>query len=1019
MHRPSQLVCVASAIFSFLPVLRAESTQAPVSSLVPEDKKLNASWVKSLTARGEPEVYRGKELKFIGLPIGGLFAGQLYLGGDGQLWQWDIFNQGIFSGYHGEHYNNPLVPSRVLEQGFMLSIGTRNVPLNQEGFHNVSFRGEYPVGTVQYQDDTLPLTVKLEAFSPFIPLNTDDSSLPATILHFTLSNISAAPVEATLTGLLENAVARKNRTLPGERIGQTIRDPNLTFLSFSVHPPREQSANCKPDIIFEDWKSGTYEGWKTEGTAFGSGPVKRSSMVGALGNVGGDTEYIVNSHVSAPGSAVPEKDRAEGTLTSRDFIIKRKYLLLWLGGGQHPGKTGVNVLVNGKVIASSTAQNKNALLPTLIDLSAHEGERAVIDIIDHQSGKWGNVGVGKIVFTDRMPNGALEQLDDYGTMGLALLGGGAVTAPENKTVDLQKKLTGELGRHVRLAPGESTTVTFAITWCFPNLQNLPKLTVQGRSYASRFDSALAVARYLAANQTRLVDDTLLWRNTWYDSTLPYWFLDRTFLNASILATSTCFRFRDGRFWAWEGVGSCSGTCGHVYCYGQASGRLFPEIEREQREHVDFGPSQQTNGAIFFRGENNSIPAIDAQCGYILRALREHQLSTTNDFLKRIWPKVKIATDWLIAKDGTESGIIHGNQHNTLDTDWYGEVAWLSGLYQAGLLAAAEMAGLMKDPDYAAKCRRIAKAGREYMAKNLFNGEYHQNKVDPARPASVNSGSGCHIDQVMGQSWAFQVGLPRVFPKDETVKSLQSLWKYNFAPDVGPFREVNQQGRWYARPGEAGLIMCTFPRPDWNYDKAAGKAEGFQKTAAGYFNECMNGFEHQVAGHMIWEGEPDSDLVIKGLAIERAIHDRYGAAKRNPYNEIECGDHYGRSMASYGVFLAACGFQYDGPNGMIGFAPRITPEHFKAAFTAAEGWGSYSQSINDQAMIAELALNFGTLSLQAIHLDPGAKQPSSVKVTLDGKAVPASLSRVEEHAVIKLNDRTLVSKGQTMKFHLRP
>jgi len=59
---------------------------------------------------------------------------------------------------------------------------------------------------------------------------------------------------------------------------------------------------------------------------------------------------------------------------------------------------------------------------------------------------------------------------------------------------------------------------------------------------------------------------------------------------------------------------------------------------------------------------------------------------------------------------------------------------------------------------------------------------------------------------------------------------------------------------------------------------------------------MTGFEYQVAAHMIWEG-----LVLEGLAITRTIHDRYHAAKRNPYNEVECSDHYSRAMMSYGVF----------------------------------------------------------------------------------------------------------------------
>jgi len=132
--------------------------------------------------------------------------------------------------------------------------------------------------------------------------------------------------------------------------------------------------------------------------------------------------------------------------------------------------------------------------------------------------------------------------------------------------------------------------------------------------------------------------------------------------------------------------------------------------------------------------------------------------------------------------------------------------------------------------------------------------------------------------------------------------------------VGPYREHYKPGRWYALAGEAGLLMCSFPRADWDYEQAKGKGP---EWAAGYFNECMNGFEYQVAGHMIWE-----NMVQEGLAITRAVHDRYHASKRI-VERGECGDHYARSMASYGVFLAACGFEYHGPHGHIGFAPRLT------------------------------------------------------------------------------------------------
>ena len=86
---------------------------------------------------------------------------------------------------------------------------------------------------------------------------------------------------------------------------------------------------------------------------------------------------------------------------------------------------------------------------------------------------------------------------------------------------------------------------------------------------------------------------------------------------------------------------------------------------------------------------------------------------------------------------------------------------------------------------------------------------------------------------------------------------------------------------------------------------------------------MNGFEHQVAGHMIWEG-----MMLEGLAVERAVHDRYHASRRNPWNEIECGDHYARSMASYGVYLAACGFEYHGPKAAHRFRAKAVAGEFQ-------------------------------------------------------------------------------------------
>ena len=841
--------------FSKLPVMAGPFSREDFDHLVPADKKLSPDWVKSLFERGTPEVLRGIELKYVGMPVGGIGAGQLYLGGDGRLWHWDIFNQFIFTTDKGEncHYANPLTPSSPLTQKFSVKIGGQKISLDRDGFSDVRFRGEYPVGIVEYADPSVPLTVKLEAFSPFIPLNTDDSSLPATILQFTVRNPGTAAVDAVLAGELENGVCLHHRKEAG----------------------------------------------------------------------------ILHNHITQKNDAT---------------------LLL---------------------CSASTAPDAAAKNPA-----------------------------------EQKDSGPLAELSDFGTMGLALLGAADETSGD-QSAPFAEKLSGSLGCKLKLAPGESKVVTFILAWHFPNLSIKDSFKNCGRHYATRFSSAQAVTEYVAENFSRLAGQTKLWRDTWYDSTLPLWFLDRTFLNASILATSTCYRLANGRFYGWEGVGNCKGTCGHVYQYAHAAARLFPDLERDVRERMDFGMAQQPDGSIHFRGEFNEIPAVDAQAGYILRALREHQMSADGKFLKRNWPQIKRAMEWLIARDENGDGILESKQHNTLDTDWYGPVAWLSGLYLAALLGTAQMADIVGDAAFAAQCRQVFEIGRKKFVADLFDGEYFINQVDPKHLDAINSGTGCEIDQVFGQSWAFQVGLPRVLPEKETLSALKSLWRYNFSPDVGPYREANKPGRWYAMPGEPGLLMCSFPRRDWSYAQAKGKGPDW---AAGYFNECMNGFEYQVAGHMIWEG-----MVMEGLAVTRAVHDRYHASRRNPWNEVECGDHYARSMASYGVYLAACGFEYDGPKAHIGFAPRLTPDNFKCAFTSAEGWGSYSQKSESGKWKAEIAVRWGKLKLKTIALE--GSQASAVDVALAGKPVAAKLQRDGKTVLLTLNKSVEISAGQKIEITL--
>ncbi len=1009
---------------SNLPVMAGPFERADFSSEVPADKKLDANWVKALFERGVPTVHRGEALRHIGMPIGGIGTGQLYLSGDGRLWRWDIFNQNLARPRNGEDYVQPLIPDTLVQQGFalrMVSGGkSQTRRLDSVGFSQVSFCGQYPIAAIEYSDVQSPLSVSLQAFSPFIPLNADDSSLPATIFRFELKNTSDHPVEATLAGWLENAVCLENRQRPATRNNRIEPDQGLTFLSCSA-TETAFTEKTRPDISFENWDKPNYEGWTAQGTAFGTGPVTQADAPAYMGEIGSPLPHFVNTHISAPGASVEAKDANTGKLTSSPFTIERDFINFWIGGGNHPGKTALNLLVNGQVVRSATGEDSNVQTAQNFDVRALNGQTAVLEIVDAETGGWGQISIGPITFSDRpLAQVAFKELFDYGTMGLALLGApaehGLPSASENGfigdatpevTAPLADHLVGAIGRHLVIPPGKSARIDFALTWHFPNL-DLGEVG-QGRYYAAKFQSAHEVARYVAVNFERLTSQTQLWRDTWNDSTLPHWFLDRTFLNISTLATGTCFRLASGRFYAWEGVACCEGTCTHVWHYAHAMARIFPELERDTRQRVDLGLAlHPQTGVIGFRAEFDPHFAVDGQAGTLLRIYREHQMSSDNAFLQKNWPHIKLAFQPLLALDGDADGILQGAQMNTLDTQWYGEISWLSSLYVAALLAGEQMAGEVSESEFAARCHTLAARGTKNITDRLFNGEYFINRVDPAQKQTINSGTGCEIDQVLGQSWAHQVHLGRVLPAKETHSALAALWKYNFTPDVGPYRRLHKPGRWYAQAGEAGLLMCTFPRTDWDYTKASGNGP---EWATGYFNECMTGFEHQVASHMIWEG-----MTLGGLAITRAIHDRYDASKRNPWNEIECGDHYARAMASYGTFLAACGFEYHGPKAHIGFAPRLTPEDFKAPFTTAVGWGSYSQQTNAQGMQAHINLLWGHLRLKTLALTlPANKSPKTLKVTLDGHQVKTTMQVQQDRIIATFATECLLNAGQQLRI----
>lgn len=177
-----------------------------------------------------------------------------------------------------------------------------------------------------------------------------------------------------------------------------VSRPHLEHLDSILLAARDylRSPRRVDESVFDSFESGTYDNWTVEGDAFGSAPYSQATLSEYQGDVGAVGRYFVNSHQRRAGGM---GDEHTGKLTSRNFEIQRPYIHFLIGGGNHPGKTCVNLLIDGKVVRTTTGQNSNRMSPATWDVQELQGQTAQIQIVDAETGGWGNIGVDHIRFS--------------------------------------------------------------------------------------------------------------------------------------------------------------------------------------------------------------------------------------------------------------------------------------------------------------------------------------------------------------------------------------------------------------------------------------------------------------------------------------------------------------------------------------------------------------------------------------------------------------------------------------------
>jgi uncharacterized protein (DUF608 family) len=288
-------------------------------------------------------------------------------------------------------------------------------------------------------------------------------------------------------------------------------------------------------------------------------------------------------------------------------------------------------------------------------------------------------------------------------------------------------------------------------------------------------------------------------------------------------------------------------------------------------------------------------------------------------------------------------------------------------YLGALRASEEMARHVGDARFADTCRKLFEQGSDWVDENLFNGEYYEHQIRPPADGSdiapalrvgmgakdvtkpdFQLGSGCLVDQLVGQYMAHVCGLGYLVDPSNVRTTLGSIMKYNLREGMhGHFNNM----RSFVMGDESGLLMASYPK-------------GRPERPFPYFAEVMTGFEYAAAVGMLYEG-----LTEDGLRCITNIRDRYDGRKRSPFDEAECGHHYARAMASWGALLALTGFHYSGVDNSM----TMKPQDGTFFWSNGYAWGTCHLDVDDGEVQVKLSVLHGDLVLSRCALNGFGEQ----------------------------------------------
>jgi len=910
-----------------------------------------------------------------GIPLGGIGTGSFEIRGDGRLYEWHIFNNGVWALRTTDREleymdkNDFFIALRIKPKDGEPIIRLLGMHTGETGHgqvfatfpympvwyglggspysapwirpvDEVEMRGEPPLTVLSYKDKDLPLNVEVEILSPFIPGDSKNSAIPAVILKVRLTNKMEQALETSVVIGLKNPLAfkfkgtrAKSRIVEVENVGSAI------------------------DYVAEEMLS-TYPLHGGSMSILATGPKDEFTFrVGVPKN----NESLVRLWVDVRNDGVVEELRESVDTGEVYGLVCRKlnvndeaeatFILSWFfpgfydSQGERLGHAYENWFKNSLEVATYVAKNIDYLYEytrrfhdLLYNTSLDEW---LIDLIASQL----TTLVKSTYYTRDMMFGIWE---GYGCCGL-----------------------------------NTTDVAFYGSYMI--LQLFPDLEKKWLSYHASWQLKPSLSPYYEIYALAYPENMAR-------------FKEKVKSDVSILTDP-------GKF-------------------SRSIVAIVAETGKDPRGRIHH----------FFAGSFKTPDAyhmVDVMPKFILMALRDALWTGDPDLIKKLWENLKDAVECTLRDDPLGLLLPYHNTPSGFENFWsnpllkelpemfartvasmlqgytnlpigfqtfdawsfLGVSAYVSLIWVTALEALEDAAKLLGDEKYRAELASIRREATGNIVKLLWNGEYFDLWFDPV---SGMRDRACLSAQLMGLWYSQLCSLPYPIDREMVKKTLRNVFKNCF------------------KPGE-GLVNGVYPggkRPSCCGDMKYSNETGLPYRVGCQMDTPWTGMELAVASQMICEG-----MLSEAIAILKELNERY--CRYGLYwNHLECGGHYYRSMASWSVLTALEGLTYDGFNLKLGFKPRVCKEDFKGLFTVAGSWGEITQKVENHCQRVRVKPVKNSLKIRRIVLEKLGDKVSSVEAYLDGSKIECKNLSREDEVEITLEREVSLAEESVFSMDIR-